>query len=199
MSAALVPPFEPVEAPRRKRFTRQEFERLMETGVFEGQRWELIDGDLIDKMGQNPPHSFAIQLLFDLLAAVFGISRLRVQSPIELSLEDQERSLPEPDLVLLIERKPEYGKRHPRADEVLLVIEVSDTTARFDLFRKAALYARAGVREYWVLDLTSRRLIVHRQPDGSMYRLTQIFSEADSVSLEGRAEALAVREMFPEA
>jgi Uma2 family endonuclease len=149
-------------------------------------------------MGQNPPHAFAIQLVHDWFVSVFGTSLTRIQLPIEASGADRERSLPEPDIAVLTERKPAYQKRHPRGDELLLVVEVSDTTASFDLTRKAALYAAAGVPEYWVLDLTRRMLVVHRRPDGSTYRLLQLFSEADTVSMEGRSDAVRVSEILPD-
>jgi Uma2 family endonuclease len=121
---------------------------------------------------------------------------IRGQLPIEASRGDRERSLPEPD-VSVFEPNREYHKRHPRGDEVLLVVEVSDTTAAFDLSRKAILYASAGVREYWVLDLVRRLLVVHRQPDGSTYRLMQLFSEGDTVSMEGRDEGVRVSDILP--
>jgi Uma2 family endonuclease len=98
----------------------------------------------------------------------------------------------------LDERKLEYEKRHPRGDEILLVVEVSDTTLGFDRSRKAVLYATAGVREYWVLDLVHRVLVVHRQPDGSTYRLAQIFSESDTALMEGRTESVRVSEILPQ-
>lgn len=168
----------------------------MGTGIFEGQRWELIDGELIDKMGQSPLHSFAIQLLVPAFLKFLGSGMICVQSPIEVSGIDRERSLPEPD-VAVIEPKREYQTRHPRGDEVLLVVEVSDTTVAFDLTRKAVLYACAGVREYWVLDLVRRMLVVHRHPDGSTYRLIELFSEADTVTMEGRTEDVRVSEILP--
>ena len=98
---------------------------------------------------------------------------------------------------MLAERKLEYQKRHPRGDEILLAVEVSDTTLGFDRSRKAALYAKAGVPEYWVLDLVHRVLVVHRQTDRSTYKLAQIFSENDSVSMEGRTESVRVSEILP--
>jgi Uma2 family endonuclease len=76
---------------------------------------------------------------------------------------------------------------------------VSLTTLNFDLNRKAALYAAAGVPEYWVLDLVRRMLVVHRRPDGSVYRLVQLFSEDDRVTLEGRVESLRVADILPQA
>jgi Uma2 family endonuclease len=198
MSAALQLPTEPIiEGVRRKRFTRTEVERLEKLGAFEGQRYELIDGDLIDKMGQNAPHARAIRRASKALRKVFDEDLIQIQAPVEVSVDDRESSLPEPDLSVLREDKSEYDQRHPRGDELLLVIEVSDSSAAFDLSRKAALYAKAGVPEYWVLELGRRRLVVHRQPDGDEYRLRQFFSESDTVSLEGRVEIIPVAALLP--
>lgn len=200
MSAALLLPFETsTGTPPRKRFTREDVERLTEAGVFEGQRLELIDGDLIDKMGQNPPHTIAIQLLFVALARIFGLGLIRGQSSIEVSGADEEVNMPEPDIVVTAGPITEYLQRHPRGAECLLVVEVSDTSARFDLGRKAVLYANAGVREYWVIDLNRRVLVAHRQPEGGTYRLIQQFLERDSATLEGRAESIRVSEILPPA
>jgi Uma2 family endonuclease len=107
------------------------------------------------------------------------------------------RSLPEPDLAVLAESKPDFDKRHPRGDELLLVIEVSDTTAYFDLSRKAALYGAARIPEYWVLDLTRRLLVVHREPFESGYRLIRLFTESDTVSLENCSESVRVSDLLP--
>jgi Uma2 family endonuclease len=185
------------EGPPRKRFTRQEVERLSETGLFDGQRYELIDGDLVDKMGQNPAHAFAIRLVLDWLASFLEITRIQVQLPIETAGEDRERSVPEPDVAVLVERKAEHQERHPRGDELVLVVEVADTSRSFDLSRKAILYASSGIPEYWVLDLVRRLLIVHRQPDGTQYRIIHIYSEDDFVSMEGRDEKGQVGNILP--
>jgi len=198
MSAALVPPFEiGNETIPRKRFTRGEVERLAEVGIFEGQRYELIDGDLIDKMGQKPLHATGIQLLMVALLRLFDGIQIRVQLPIEVSDADRERSVPEPDFAILGAYKSEYADRHPRGDELLLVIEVSDTTLSLDLKRKASLYAAAGVPEYWVLDVVRRSLIVHKHPEGAIYRLRQLLSDADTVQIEGARESLSIREILP--
>jgi Uma2 family endonuclease len=185
-------------APPRKRFTREEVDRLAETGVFAGQRYELIDGDLIDKR-QNPPHVFAIQLLWTYLAGLFQVDIVRVRHPVEAAPGDRERSLPEPDVAVLRERNIEHRSRHPRGDEMLLVIEVSDTTTAFDRSRKARLYARAGVPEYWVLDLNGRMLVIHREPDGTQYRQTFLHAPEEAVSVPGRSESIRVADILPPA
>jgi len=81
---------------------------LSDTGLFDGQRYELIDGDLIDKMGQKPAHAFAITLVLDWLASFLGINRIRVQLPIETAGEDRERCVPEPDVSVLVEWRAEH-------------------------------------------------------------------------------------------
>lgn len=186
------------EALPRKRFTRTEVDRLLNTGIFAGQRYELIDGDLVDKMGQNPPHAYAIQLALRWLVGFIDSGRIRVQLPMEAGGEDRERSVPEPDLAVVTGPETPFQHRHPRGDELLLAIEVADTSAAVDLSRKAVLYANAGVPEYWVLDLPRRALVVHTQPDGSQYRRIQIYAEDDLVSFGSRPEKVQVSALLPE-
>lgn len=198
MSAALLlPPQTGAEALPRKRFTREEFDRLIESGFFEGQRCELIDGDLIDKIGQNPPHAFAVQLAHNWLASLGLTNSIRVQLPIEASPADRGRSVPEPDLSVLAEDKSEFARRFPRGDELLLAIEIADSSASFDLSRKSVLYAAACVPEYWVLDLPRRRLVVHREPSEAGYRLIRFFAEGETVTLENRTETVRVGDLLP--
>ena len=184
---------------RRKRFATTEVESLLETDFFAGQRCELIDGDLLDKMGQSPAHAYTIQRGMIALAKLFPIDRIWIQMPVQAGGEDSEYSLPEPDLAVVRERKADYAHRHPRGDEMILVIEVSDTTAAFDLSRKALLYAAAGVPEYWVLDLNRRMLVVHREPDGIQYRQTFLYAPEESISLPGRPESIRVADILPPA
>jgi Uma2 family endonuclease len=190
----------PVVLPRRKRFTRSDVARLTDAGVFEGQRYELIEGDLIDKMGQNPPHAGTVRLVLIWLAAAFGLPAVRCQLPIEVASEDQERNEPEPDLAVIANPATDPFTRHPRGDELLLLVEIADTTARFDRTVKRALYGRALVREYWVLDLPARALFVHRHPSGGSYRQVIRLSEDETVAPESRPDAVVkVSELLPPA
>jgi Uma2 family endonuclease len=182
----------------RKRFSREEVDRLLDAGFFDGQRYELIDGDLIDKMGQNPKHAFAIRLVLKWLLGFLEVDQVQVQLPIEAAGEDRDRSLPEPDLAVLAELKPAHRQRHPRGDELLLVVEITDTSAAFDLGRKAVLYARSGVPEYWVLDRTRGMLVVHRQLDGNQYRNIHLYSHEDAVAFDGHEETVLVRDLLPD-
>src|SRR3954469_309607 len=110
-----------IATPPRKRFTRDEVERLAESGFFAGLRCELIDGDLIEKMGQTPAHASAIHRVQVCLMRSLGVMWVRNQAPIEPAPSDQELCIPEPDIAVA-EPKSEYEFRHPRGDEVLLVI-----------------------------------------------------------------------------
>jgi Uma2 family endonuclease len=190
----------PVILPRRKRFTRSDVARLNEAGLFEGQRYELIEGDLIDKMGQNPPHAWTVAFVHVWLAKAFGVALIRGQLPIEVAREDRDHSEPEPDLVVVAEPRLDYAARHPRGDELLLLIEVADTSVYFDRRVKSALYARASVTEYWVLDVSSRALFVHRHPSGGNYRQVIRLSEDETVAPDSRPDAVVkVSDLLPPA
>jgi Uma2 family endonuclease len=184
----------------RKRFTRSEVDQMLDTGIFAGQRFELIDGELIDKMGQKPPHASTVQRCLELLAAIFGLARLRVQMPIEAGPFDRESSVPEPDMAVLADAKPDFSQRHPNGRELTLLIEVSDTTLRHDAIRKRDLYARAGVPEYWVLDIKGRRLIVHRalNEEKGEYASLLSYQEYETVAMESHPAApISVSALLP--
>jgi Uma2 family endonuclease len=199
MSAALLlPPEILFGQPRRKRFTQGEVRRLAEIGFFDGQRYELIEGDLIDKTGQNPRHANTIRLIAAWLAHLFSFEQVQAQLPIELACQDLDRSCPEPDIAVLVQSSAEYDNRHPRGDELLLIVEVADTSAHLDLSIKAGLYARARVSEYWVLDVVRRVLVVHRHPEQGSYRRVMRLGEGEQISLECRAgHVVTISDLMP--
>ena len=162
-----------------KKFTRDEVNRMLETDIFAGQRFELIDGELIDKMGQSPRHAWTIHRLMVLLADAFGIERVLVQMPIEAGPGDNEWNQPEPDIALLA-AEDRSDLRHPDGHELTLAVEVADTTILHDANRKRDLYATAGVPEYWVLDIDARRLLVFRKLEGELYTESLTLSETDT-------------------
>jgi Uma2 family endonuclease len=184
MPSALLDPVAPLsfESLRRKRWTRTEIDELTSKGWFAGEHYELIDGELIDKMGKGVSHVFATMALFEWLLAVFGVKRIHKEDPIDVAAEDNEHNQPEPDLVVLREPILKKPARHPQPEDVLLAIEVSDTTLATDRSLKAALYARASIPEYWILDLKKRRLIVHRQPSEGQYASVVGYGEDESVA-----------------
>jgi Uma2 family endonuclease len=137
--------------PWRKLWTREEAEKLAE--IFPGQRYELIEGELINKMGQKPPHAGLIRILMSMLEAAYP-TRVRVQSSISVPDPEGTYSEPEPDVVLLRTADP-FLDRHPGPADIALLIEVSDTTLPLDRGTKAALYARCGIEEYWHIEVTN--------------------------------------------
>jgi Uma2 family endonuclease len=151
----------------RHRFTVDEWHRMGETGLFgEDARLELLDGQVIEMAPIGSPHAGAVNRLNHLLTTAFGPRALiAVQNPVVLD----DRSEPQPDLAVLRPRQDDYAQSHPTPPEILLIIEVSDTTLAFDRERKAAAYARAAVPEYWIVDLTGDQVVVMREPSPAGY------------------------------
>jgi len=150
--------------PPRKLWTRQEYDDLYSSGLLNSQRLELIEGELIDKMGKKRPHVNSLTLLQGWLVEVFGTRPVNPEAPIDVAPEDNPTNEPEPDLIVLQRDLSHFTSDNPRPQDLQLVVEVADSTLGFDLTTKAALYARAGIVEYWVLDAAGPRMIVHRDP-----------------------------------
>jgi len=158
---------EPPELLRRHRLTVAEYHRMAETRVLAPDaRVELIDGEIVDLAPIGTRHRSTVKRLLHLFSdAVARQAIVAVQDPVRLG----DRSEPQPDLMLLAPREDFYASAHPVASDVLLLIEVSDTTARYDRIIKLALYARHGVQEVWIVDLDNRVMRVCRSPVGDAY------------------------------
>ena len=179
--AAMPPTAVPIEPPR-KLWTRDQCEQLEQAGLLDQQRLELVDGELINKMGKNRPHVNAMAMMVKWLSQFFDLELVNQEASIDVAPEDNPTNEPQPDLVVL--NKPTYqlSAGNPRPQDLHLVIEVSDTSLYFDLTRKAALYARAGIVEYWVLDVTAHKLFVHREPQAGKYQSITEYTEQESVA-----------------
>ena len=167
-----------------------------ETGVFAPDaRLELIEGEIFEMAPIGPPHSGAVITLSRLLILRAGEqAAVSVQLPVITG----ELSVPQPDFALLKPRRDDYSTAHPRRGDILLAIEVSDTTLRTDLRIKAPLYARAGIPEYWVVDVNERVVHVFREPDVKGYRKTVVAKGEDELaSVELPEVRLRVAEIFP--
>ena len=167
---------------RPRRWTRDEYYRAAEMGLFgPEERLELLNGEILEKMTENAPHVTGLDLtLAQLVAAFAGQScYVRVQHPIALP---GAASDPEPDLAVVSGTPRAYQARHPQPQEILLLVEVSNTTLTFDRGPKAAAYAAAGIREYWVLNLSDRRLEVHQDPQNGTYQTVTPHDENQAVS-----------------
>jgi Uma2 family endonuclease len=151
-----------------RRFTVDEYYRMAEAGILEpGERVELIEGKIVAMAAIGSRHAGCVNSLTRLLVgAVEDQALVAVQNPVRLS----ELSEPEPDVAVLRPRADQYADAHPGPGEVLLIIEVADTTVDFDRDVKAPLYAGAGIPEYWLVDLPGDRIEVRRDPDQNGYR-----------------------------
>jgi len=145
---------------KTRQWTRAEYDRLIEIGVFRpGDPVELLGGDLIVAEPQSGPHYTAIYLAEDALRSAFGTGWLiRTQAPIALD----EQSEPEPDVAVAQGAPREYSDEHPARP--VLIVEVALSSLALDRDHKGSLYARAQLEDYWVVNLVDRTLEVYRQP-----------------------------------
>lgn len=151
----------------RHRVTVDEYYRMAEAGIFSpDERVELIEGEVIDMAPQKSRHASVLTELLNRLAQAVGpAARVACQVPLNLS----DRSEPEPDLMLLQPREDRYLGSHPTPADVLLLVEVADSSLRYDREVKVPLYARHGVAEVWLVDLESNRLRFFRQLQADEY------------------------------
>jgi Uma2 family endonuclease len=168
--------------PRRKRWTREECAALQASGLFDQQHVELVEGELIDKMGKNRPHVNSVVLIMAWLQQVFGVAFVNPEAPIDVDQHDNSINEPEPDVIVLKRELSYFQINNPKPEDLRLVVEVSDSSIGFDTTTKAGLYARARIQEYWVLDVNERRLIVHRDPTAGEYRTVTVYRENETVS-----------------
>jgi Uma2 family endonuclease len=184
--------------PPRKRWTRAECRVLDSIGLWESERLELIEGDLIDKMGKKRPHVNVMIFVMEWLAGVFGAPYVTPEAPIDVSPEDNPTSEPEPDLAVLAQPCLVYEDANPGPSDLLLIVEISDTTLAFDLGIKARLYARAGIAEYWVVDVAGRRIVVHRTPRDGVYGNVASYRAGESIEpLSAPGRGFSVDVAFP--
>jgi len=187
-----------IQYPPRRRWTRAECEIVEAAGIFDQQRVELIEGELIDKIGKNRPHVDTAALLIGWLIQVFGLRFVNTEAPIDVAPEDNPTNEPQPDIIVLRRNYSGFRSATPQPLDLDLVVEIADTSLQFDLTIKAALYARAGIAEYWILDVTSRRLLVHRNPQGSQYESVISYNEDESVApLSAPASRFQVGSVLP--
>lgn len=156
----------PVQAPRRL-FTVDEFHQMAEAAIFgENDRLELLSGEIVEMTPIGSRHSACVSRLNQWLGRHLGEGFIvRVQDPVRLD----DRSEPQPDLVVVKARADFYRDAHPGPPDVLLVIEVADTSAEVNRLEKVPLYSRSGIPEVWVVDLSTGQIEVYRAPTSGGY------------------------------
>jgi Uma2 family endonuclease len=149
-------------------FTVDDYQRMGETGILhEDDRVELIEGEIVAMPPIGSPHGGGVKHLIRLLTSTVGERAIvSAQDPIVL----RPRSEPQPDITLLRPRSDFYADSHPEAADVLLLIEVADSSLHYDLHVKVPLYARQGIPEVWVVDIAHRKVLRFSRPEGGTYR-----------------------------
>lgn len=185
----------------RKKFTIDEYHCLIDWGFFaENERVELIRGEIIQMSPKRTPHSVCNSLLWKAVYDLIGKqAEIRVQEPIVIS----PNSEPEPDLVMAIQKDDNYLSSHPIPGDILLVIEIADSTLKYDQETKLSLYAEAGISNYWIFNLIDNHLEVYSKPfQGNQgqfaYRSKQIILSDETVKLPDFDVSLDLSQVFAE-
>lgn len=165
-----------VEIPKRL-FSADEYHQMACTGILsEDDRVELIEGEIVQMSPIGRRHAACVDRLTQLFVRRLGDSAIvRVQNPISLG----RHSEPEPDVTLLRPQADFYASGHPGPDDVLLVVEVAETSGQYDREVKIPLYADAGIQEVWLIDLSDEAILVHRNPTAGGYHHVQTFSSGE--------------------
>jgi Uma2 family endonuclease len=185
---------------KTRRWRRLEYERLVELGIFSGERLELLDGLLVVREPQGSAHAAIVAYIGRVLESAFGAGwHARLHAPVALD-DDSE---PEPDVAMVAGEPRDYVGGHPSMP--VLLVEVADSSLRLDRRFKSGLYARAGVREYWIANLVDGVVEVHREPEpatdimhGWRYRSVDVLRPPASVTpLAVPGGAIAVADLLP--
>ena len=157
----LDPPAEP------HRLSLDDYERMADAGILTRESHvELIEGMIVDMAPIGSRHAGVVDQILRLIAGQLTSAMLRVQNPVRLG----KYSEPEPDIAILKPRKDYYKKSHPQADDVLLIIEVADTSIEYDRKIKIPLYAEHGVSEVWLVDLNLEQIEIYLEPSKDGFR-----------------------------
>lgn len=163
-----------------KHWTVDDYHRMIATGILtRSDRVELLDGQIITMVPQDPPHASWIDDGGDYLKAKFaGLSKVRVQLPITIA----PGSEPKPNFAIVRFDANRYRDRHPTPADVVLLIEVTDTTWQRDRTYKSHIYASAGISEYWILNINQQQLTVLQNLQVKTYQTEQTFTAADQIA-----------------
>jgi Uma2 family endonuclease len=178
----------------RYAFTVDDYYRMAEQGILPPDaRVELIEGDVLKMSPVGGNHVSCVHKIFRLIDKQLDeATTAQLQSPVRL----HDLSEPEPDVSIIRER--EYGDGHPLPEDVFLLIEVSDTTLRFDRTRKIPVYAASGIREVWIVDLRGETVTRYTAPNDGAYDRQERFRRGQSLTIEALPSVIvAVDDILP--
>jgi Uma2 family endonuclease len=143
-----------------------EYQKIVETGIFGDRRIELIEGNLIEVSPETPNHANCNNKVYKYFLTLFNsLADVRSAHPISLLT-----SQPQPDLILAQLPDTLYDSKHPQPEDIYLLIEISYSTLSYDLNEKKQIYAKSNIEEYWIIDLENNRLIIFRYPQEEDYQ-----------------------------
>jgi Uma2 family endonuclease len=168
---------------KRRRFTLEEYHRMGEVGIFhEDDRVELIEGEIVEMSPIGRLHAATVDRIANVFSRRLGERAIvRVQNPIVFTNLVSE---PQPDVTLLVPLADFYASGHPGPSDILLVVEVMDSTVAYDHGVKLRLYARAGVAEVWLANVNTHRIEGYRQPGPEGYGESRVFQEDERLSIQ---------------
>lgn len=174
------------------KWTVEDYHRLIENGVLDHKKVELLDGNVVTMPPESPLHTYVIHTGTDYLRETLkGLAQVRDSHPITLS-----QSEPEPDIAIVKPLGSEYKLRHPQSSDIFWIIEISSSTLIYDLNDKKQVYAEAGIPEYWVVDLNERRVFIFWEPNQNDYRNQELLAASIITPRAFPQLKLSVTELF---
>ncbi|ERN40232.1 uncharacterized protein conserved in cyanobacteria [Rubidibacter lacunae KORDI 51-2] len=165
-----------------KKFTIEQYQRMAEVGILtECDRVELIEGAIVEMSPLGSKHIGCVNRLAELFfMALSDVALVQVQSSVRVS----DRSQPQPDLAILQRRSDFYSGKLPEPEDIFALVEVADTTINYDRTVKAPLYARADIREVWIVDLNTPAIEIYRNPSPDGYTSVQTVRPGESLAFQ---------------
>lgn len=177
------------------KWTIEDYHRMITAGILDDRHVELLNGEIVEMSPEGTPHAAYSQNTGDYLRSLLG-SRVRIREakPVTLPPNNSE---PEPDIAI-VEPHPVavYVQHHPYPEDIFWLIEYSDSSLKKDLEVKTEVYAAAGIREYWVINLKAQELIVFRSPTPTGYQSEQILTSGTINPLAFQDVSVSVRQLF---
>lgn len=179
---------------RRKRFTADDYQRMGQAGILsEDDRVELIDGEVVAMTPIGPRHNAAVNRATRAMVLAVGDNAIvQVQGSVRLDLYHE----PQPDLVLLSPQSDYYASRLPGPSDILLVVEIAESSLEYDREVKARLYAELGIREYWLADLTNALVFCYSAPEGGRYQTLREHRRGDVIAPQTLPDCGVAVEVF---
>ena len=159
------------------RITVDQYERMAAAGVLDDPRVELINGYLVKKMGKNPPHIWTVDAIIEALRATLPHLWCRKEDPVRITDFDE----PEPDVAVVRGNRDYYRDRIPEPKDVVLLVEVAESTLDRDQGEKRQAYASGGILDYWIINLVARQVEVYSNPAAGDYRSLKVFQVGDEI------------------